>query len=437
MGKIVGVLAVVVALVPARGAAGAEEAATGAECREERLAVEVPGLGERTLAGTLCRPAGGAPATVQVLLPGGTYNRTYWDSTYRPEDYSYRRAAVAAGYATFAVDRLGTGASDRPPGLLVTNEAHAAGIAQVVDALRSGSVGGHPYERVVLVGHSYGSVVAWYTAATHRNVDAVLVTGLLHRIGLGFTPQYPAALDPAFLGEITDPSYLTTVPGSRSTFHAPDADPELVALDEATKDTVTLAEVAGIPVALVNGISQRIDVPVLVAVGTGDQVFCGPLGTDCSSAASVRAAEEGSYPGAPCLDTFVLDGSGHLLTAARNAPAFFAAATAWADRVVGPDGHAPGCAAPSQSDRAGAPTRPPVRRPAERAGRLVLLPAQALAPDPSDRPGAGTGVEVAAANSSRVVGSSNATTAHTSVFPARRHPSTRWLPSSRARLPSR
>jgi hypothetical protein len=57
-----------------------------------------------TMYGKLCAPTGAK--TVHVLIPGGTYNSSYWDIGYQPEIRSYRMAMNNAGYATLAVDRL-------------------------------------------------------------------------------------------------------------------------------------------------------------------------------------------------------------------------------------------------------------------------------------------------------------------------------------------
>src|SRR5262249_16938746 len=67
------------------------------------------------MAGTLCHPENAPmPHTVQLLVHGATYTRAVWDWPQNPSTYSYVQAAVNAGYATFAVDRLGHGESTHP-----------------------------------------------------------------------------------------------------------------------------------------------------------------------------------------------------------------------------------------------------------------------------------------------------------------------------------
>ena len=66
---------------------------------------------EWLIRGELRIPEGGSD-TVQVLLPGLTYDRRYWNA---PGKYDYAAHMLAAGYAVLLLDRLGTGGSSRPP----------------------------------------------------------------------------------------------------------------------------------------------------------------------------------------------------------------------------------------------------------------------------------------------------------------------------------
>jgi hypothetical protein len=80
--------------------------------------------------GTLCVPAGGGTSTVMVLVPGATYDSTYWNFPYQPQIYNFRLAMNQAGIATYVLDRLGTGESSHPLGALVTPTLQAEGIHQ-------------------------------------------------------------------------------------------------------------------------------------------------------------------------------------------------------------------------------------------------------------------------------------------------------------------
>lgn len=305
--------------------------ATAAEptCQDVTFPVSVVGLAQ-TIAGTLCAPAGAT--TVQVLVPGGFYNREYWDT---PTN-SFRRAMNDAGYATLAIDRLGTGRSSTPPSALLTAIVDANAVHQVVRALRP------RFTKVILGGHSLGSAISVIEAATYGDVDGVVVTAMGHRINaLGIAPIaatfVPAVLDPAFRDRTLDPGYLTTMSGTRYSLHQPGPYlAHVVAFDEATKDVVAPAEL--VDAALLGTVTPYtvlVDVPVLTTIASGDPTFCGLLATDCGTTAAYRRAEAPFYGPAARLEAYVLPGYGHALNYAPNAPALHATVVAWADRMVG------------------------------------------------------------------------------------------------------
>lgn len=290
--------------------------------------------------GRLCIPAGGAN-TIQVLIPGGTYNSTYWDIGYSPETRSYRHAMNKAGYATLAIDRLGTGRSSVPPSALLTTVTEATVVHQVIQQLRSGARG-PKFGKVILAGHSFGSGMAIVTAATFHDVDAVLVTGLAHRINPGgavpvLAATLPAILDPKFAGTGHDPAYLTTLPNTRyRIFHKPGPRVDAaIAHDESTKDTAVHTQAIDLfSLGVILPYSRLIDRPVMVVLGQ-DTVFCGPLATDCSSAAAIRRTESLYYSATANLHTFALPGYGHAINYAPNAADYHRAVQRWADRTVG------------------------------------------------------------------------------------------------------
>lgn len=155
-------------------ASGAARAAGGTapQCSAHTLAVRIsdPGAATETLRGWLCHPRGHRPGTVQLLVHGATYNHRYWDFPVGGGYYSYVRAATAAGYATFNVDRVGAGDSSHPPAVLLDPAAGAVALHDVVSALRAGSLDGHAFRHVVWVGHSLGSNHAWYVPDTGHDL---------------------------------------------------------------------------------------------------------------------------------------------------------------------------------------------------------------------------------------------------------------------------
>ena len=313
-----------------------------------QVAITDPGPADQTLSGQLCYRGQQEPGTVQVLIPGATYNHLYWNFPYGAGYYSYVDAATAAGYATFDVDRIGDGNSSHPPSAELDLTAGAVALHDAVTALRAGAVDGHPFQRVIMVGHSLGSVEAWIEAASYRDVNAVIITGALHAlnpdlVALAEADVYPAADDPKFANSGLDSGYTTTRPGTREAlFYDPaTADPAVVALDEADKDTSTVGELDGLlsmesePPS--EQPSSQITVPVLVVVGANDNIFCaGVTVYNCASAASVRSYEARYYQPAAHLKVVVIPGTGHDLALSTTAPLTDAAMIAWSASVIAP-----------------------------------------------------------------------------------------------------
>jgi pimeloyl-ACP methyl ester carboxylesterase len=298
-----------------------------------------------TIYGELCNPSTGASHTVQLLIPGATYGHVYWDFPYQPQTYSYVRALNAAGYSTFNIDRIGAGLSSHPDLSLVqvTMGTNAFIIHEIVQDLRSGSIGNQQFARVLLVGHSLGSAAVWIEAGTYHDVDGVIITGLAHHMNYVTLASildsfYPAALDPRFAGAGYGPGYLTTEPGTRGSdfYYQPGADPRVIATDEATKETATDGEASTFAPALVDDISAQIIVPVLVVVGQQDSLVCGQLATDCSSAATILQEEGPYYSPQAQLQVAVIPNVGHDLNLHKAASVWFTAATSWAYQYVAP-----------------------------------------------------------------------------------------------------
>lgn len=288
-----------------------------------------------TMYGHLCAPAGAT--TVEVMIPGGTYNSSYWDIGYQPAIHSFRLAMNNAGIATLALDRLGTGRSSKPLSALVTATAQADAAHQVIQALRTGALG-PKFGKIIVGGHSIGSAMAMIEAGTFHDVDGVLVTGMTHQ--MNFTTvagtlanMIPAPLDPQLASRGLDLGYLTTRAGTRyQDFHTPGPyDAGAIAYDESTKDVFAATEAVD-TIALttvVIPISQQITAPVMIAMGD-DPNFCGPpLGSDCTSPDTLSRSEAPYFPKAASLRTYVLHGYGHAINYAPNAQNYFQAVEAW------------------------------------------------------------------------------------------------------------
>ncbi|HKQ73089.1 MAG TPA: alpha/beta hydrolase [Blastocatellia bacterium] len=304
------------------------------KCQEVRLPVSLqegqPGNYE--VVGKLCFKGNGKKVA-HLLLHGATYSNAYWDFPLLPQFYSYVRSLTNAGYATLNIDRIGIGASSRPPADQVTIQANAFVVHQLVQALRDGRIGS--FSKVILVGHSLGSGIALSAQAQYGDANGLILTGFLHAMGPGFAeiPNmiYPAQLDPRFASQNLPDGYFTTIPGTRPGFYyTPVADPNVIDRDEQTKETITLGEINTFPPLVLSPVdAQSIHVPVLYVIGNRDNVFCTP--PQCSEA----QIESSYYPGDAHVEVRVLPGTGHSLNLHFTAPAFFAIAREWSDRYFG------------------------------------------------------------------------------------------------------
>ncbi|MEV8509661.1 alpha/beta hydrolase [Actinoplanes sp. NPDC051475] len=288
-----------------------------------------PGAAQYRLAGWLCRPAR-TTTTVQLLIPGLTYTHGYWTG---PDPHSdYTAAALAAGDAVYLIDRISTGSSDRPPADQVTTTTEATVTHQAVRALRDGTIG--RFTRVVGVGHSYGSVISMAEAATYHDVDALVLTGLLHDIRIDemtrfTTDLYPAASDPKFTDSTPPDGYLTTRPGSRPRYFLDrsTAVRSAASWDEQTKTTATTGELTFTPDDEL-AYSRAITVPVLFVMGTTDALFCG-TGQPCTTPADICQREHTAFPIGTPLAAATISRTGHSINLHRTAPQAFTAIAAW------------------------------------------------------------------------------------------------------------
>ncbi|GAA2785565.1 alpha/beta hydrolase [Crossiella cryophila] len=319
-------------------AAGPADAAMagGPVCATHTLSVRIADAGPatETLRGRLCLPRHRRPSAVQLLVHGATYDHRYWDFPVGGGSYSYVRAAAVAGYATFNVDRIGAGASSQPLSQRLDAVAGAAALHDVVTALRTGAVGGRPFARAIYVGHSLGSFIGLYGISRYRDVDAAILTGMLHGYNAGPADiMYPAGQDPKFARSNLDEGYLTTRPGTRGGeyYHPATADPRVIAADESGKDVTTL----GPPPPM--QVPHPITVPVLLVTGAEDRLACvGVTQYDCADPESVRAHESRFFLPETRLDVRIIPGTGHSLALSTTAPATTVTMLQWSRSTISP-----------------------------------------------------------------------------------------------------
>ncbi len=376
---------VLLSLAAATPALAGQDAGSERECRDVQVPVALAEgqPADERIHGKLCTPSGKSPDTIQLLVHGGTYTGLYWefpDPSGGTDRYNYAAAANKAGFATLAIDRIGSGRSSHPLSTKITVDSNIFTVHQVVEAIRGGEItapGGEQFHKVVYVGHSYGTGVGWYLATDYGgDLDAAVFTGGAHTgtvtaLPVVYGSLYPAALDPKFAGDGLDPGYLTTLPGTRDEFLYKPArfDPALVEFDEKTKSTFTAAEAATGLQSAIRPLDVR--VPTLLVVGELDSFACkenfdavpsvtgggagavGDLlapfedttvnvagtrlgGSDCSSPEALIKDERPHLgPHVPLVDSFILPRAPHDLNQALNAQEYFTAVNDWIAATLG------------------------------------------------------------------------------------------------------
>lgn len=314
---------------------GSSRSPSGAKCRAYSFKVlqTATDTTRQSVWGQLCyRRKFTSKTPVQVLIHGGGYNHTYWDSPFKPDTYSYVRAATRRGYATLNFDRLGYGLSDHPDPMSLNFNVAGFVTHQLVGALRDGSLGSR-FSRVILNGHSMGAAAAENEAANYKDVDGVILSGIGHNFSAfqSATAFYPAVLDPKF-GTKVPLGYLTTVPGQRlKAFVSPGTyDPDIVSTEEGVeKDTLSANELMSLSddTSDTSTVTQRITSPVLFAQGRYDQLWCNGTG-DCTT--DPQAAKEPTYykPGVS-FTREVIPSAGHSINSSVTAPAFYRRTFFW------------------------------------------------------------------------------------------------------------
>lgn len=368
-------LALASLIVPA-SASAAGQATT---CRSVEVPFTVAGQ-TGPVAGTLCGPPNAS--TVQVLVHGWTYNQQYFDWPVKPETYSYARDANAAGYATLTIDRLGTGASMRPPSLFNNFHTNVDALHAVITALRDGSVG-TSYDKVITVGHSLGSLTVAQEAGQYKDVDAIITTGFVHTINyLNVAARvvgrdHPAMGDPKFAGETSDPLYMTNVPGTRHTFYnESNTDPAVIKADERLKGSTSLVDFATAAAFNANNNERDLNIPVLNVIGERDLLFCGLASVDCSSSKAIIEHERPWYGPNATIEAYLPPNTGHNTSLEKTAPVTFDRMLEFSEQYIG---HGTGVSHTAPGDRPAIPDPPPTQ-PSPAAATIAAAFEEAVLP---------------------------------------------------------
>ncbi|RAL65837.1 hypothetical protein DID88_005500 [Monilinia fructigena] len=267
----------------------------------------------------------------QFLTHGIGYDRAYWDLPFNNHNYSYVDVAVDRyGYSTLAIDRLGVGESSKAdPTSVIQAPAELSAIVEVTKQLRAGTLSGVNIpkpNKVVHVGHSFGSILSYELASAHPNLtDGLILQGFsidgssLPQTIAGFNIQSASTNQPykfgppsasSILGSLcsqyqnalknigsfysagsnhdTGKIYAQNLPAGYLTwanlaanqfaFLAPPYyDPAIAEYAETTKEPFTAGEL--LTLGAQPSSAPDFTGPVLILTGNEDEIFCGG---DCS-----------------------------------------------------------------------------------------------------------------------------------------------------------
>jgi len=303
------------------------------------IALAPGATGNNTIEGEFCNIHS---QTVMVMVPGMTYDYTYFDLPASVAGPSFSAVRYMTGgnpfgeaYSTFTLDCLGIGPSSRPLNDDNNVENNAYVVHQIITQLTSSGIGNVSFSHVILVGHSLGSMIVTYEAATYHDssLAGVILTGSLHKVNskiaqiakfVSAGPEYPAG-------------YLTTpAPTIGSLYYAPaTSNAAVIAWNEKTVGVTTSAELHDIGEDTSSTVSRGITVPVLEIVGQDDNLMC-VHAVDCGSAATVKEEEAPYFSQAAELQVVVIPGTGHDLDLSTSAPETYATMLQWSLLHVAP-----------------------------------------------------------------------------------------------------
>lgn len=272
---------------------------------------------------------------LHILVHGAGADHRYWDWPMEPDHYSYVTWAAARGIPTLNLDRIGCGHSSRPPGAEVNVAGQAEGIAQVIEVMRNGQIGSVPeFSRIVLIGHSIGSVICGTSVAAHGGPDALVLTGYLPVDGTAEMGDelFDFAFVPAVEGKpelagLVDGDYLVPREGlgvNELRFWGPATDPAVMAFDGAIKGAATKAELRD--AALAGPRIRSVATPTLAVVGEHDALLIDKNLGETTTFDTIKRVH-GCV--ADNFDVEVVPETGHMQCLQRNAHDTYAAIERW------------------------------------------------------------------------------------------------------------
>ncbi|KAF1942880.1 hypothetical protein EJ02DRAFT_488067 [Clathrospora elynae] len=287
------------------------------------------------IAGIFCSPknsgALGREKTVILGTHGVHYDGRYWDSSCKPQEYSFVEGVVKEGYSAFFYNRLGTRKSEKQSGY--TNQA--APQTQFLAALAS-LLRHSPYTHaigklhsVVLVGQSFGSYLSNAVLSTCPTlVDAAVLTGFSFAsdastsnkiVFEAFAPRIAAHLHLSRFSAL-DTGYLTFPDKSAQLstfFKKPAYEPAAANYAHEIAQPFAIAEI--LTLGLVKLLAPLFTGLVLLAAGEFDFAVCAGESRSTFEMQTLQSI----FPNSRLIEEFVQLGVDHGVNFGQNATGFY------------------------------------------------------------------------------------------------------------------
>jgi pimeloyl-ACP methyl ester carboxylesterase len=269
---------------------------------------------------------------VTLYIHGFGFGEFFWHFSAVP-GYDYATGQAVAGHASVVVDRLGYGASGRPPGAQTCLGAQADITHQIIGELRTGAyviaAGVAPiFRRIALAGHSIGGQIVQIEAYSFSDVDALLVISYADLSSpLALSEFGKTALVCLTGGQAAGPgasggyAYFGQSPADFGAAMFYNISDSVKAAATALRTRDPCGDSASVPQALVAdklGLG-KITVPVLVVCAANDALF---PPADCLQ-------QRGLFTGSRDASDTLLDNTGHALTLERTKDTFRGRVSAW------------------------------------------------------------------------------------------------------------
>lgn len=283
------------------------------------------------------------PQAVTLLLHGLSYGEFFSNFTAVP-GYNFAQQQAEAGHVTVTVDRLGYGASDKPVGQNICFGSRADIAHQMVQQLKAGTysttgVGSVKFPKVVLAGHSVGSIIAQTEAYTFGDIDGLMVlsysdtdVSLAATAALAIATQQCQAGGMRQHGDGGPAGYVwfgadTPEKFIEAHFYTPGADPTVVNAVAAMRSEDPCGDILSYKKAVAADLANigKISVPTLVLIGGRDAIY--PVPADKQASLLTGTAD---------VTAVTIPDTGHALTFHRSKDQFQAQVSMWlADHQFG------------------------------------------------------------------------------------------------------